>query len=112
MLGRRALFVVSILCLALYVPFTEAQSNGNSGTGCGCHGGSSSSTSVSLSGQPSSYVSGTLYTLTITVTNSQISGSEGGFSLGASAGSFSNPGSNAKLDGTKVTHEKLFGKKS
>ena len=104
MLGRRALFVVSILCLALYVPFTEAQSNGNSGTGCGCHGGSSSSTSVSLSGQPSSYVSGTLYTLTITVTNSQISGSKGGFSLGASAGSFSNPGSNAKLDGTKVTH--------
>ena len=104
MLGRRALFVVSILCLALYVPFTEAQSNGNSGPSCGCHGGSSSSTSITLSGQPSSYVPGTLYTLTITITNSQIGGTKGGFSLDASGGSFSNPGSSAKLDGGKVTH--------
>ena len=104
MLARRALFVVSILFLALYTPFSEAQSGGNTGPSCGCHGGASSSTSVSLSGQPSSYVPGQSYTLTVTVSNSQISGTNGGFSLDASSGTFSNPGSNAKLDSGKVTH--------
>ncbi|MEE3030452.1 MAG: choice-of-anchor V domain-containing protein, partial [Candidatus Thermoplasmatota archaeon] len=67
-------------------------------------GGSSSSTTVSLSGQPSSYAPGQSYTFTVSVSNSQISNSLGGFSLDASSGTFSNPGSNAKLDSGKVTH--------
>ena len=105
MLTSRALFLVGLLCLAAYVPFTEAQSNGNSGSSCGCHGNNpSSSTTVSLSGQPSSYVPSQTYSLTVTVSSSTISGNSGGFSLGANAGSFSNPGVNAKLDSGKVTH--------
>lgn len=104
MLARRVLFLVSIFCLALYAPLSEANSNGKTSPSCGCHGGSSSSTTVSMSGQPSSYVPGQSYTFTVTVSNSQISNSLGGFSLDASSGTFSNPGSNAKLDSGKVTH--------
>ena len=104
MLARRVLFMVSVLFLALSAPFSEAHSSGNTGPSCGCHGSASSSTSVSLSGQPSSYVPGQSYTLTVTVSNSQISTSKGGFSLDASSGSFSNPGTNAKLSSGKVTH--------
>ena len=104
MLARRALFLLSIFCLALYAPLSEANSNGRTGPSCNCHGGSSSSTTVSLSGHPSSYVPGQSYTFTVTVSNSQISGSLGGFSLDASSGTWSSPGSNAKLDSGKVTH--------
>ena len=104
MLARRALFLLCVFCLALYAPLSEANSNGRTGPSCNCHGGSSSSTTVSLSGHPSSYVPGQSYTLTITVSNSQISGSLGGFSLDASSGTWSSPGSNAKVDSGKVTH--------
>lgn len=104
MLARRVLFLVSVFCLALYAPLSEANSNGKTSPSCGCHGGSSSSTTVSLSGQPSSYAPGQSYTFTVSVSNSQISNSLGGFSLDASSGTFSNPGSNAKLDSGKVTH--------
>ena len=104
MLARRVLFLVCVFCLALYAPLSEANSNGKTSPSCGCHGGSSSSTTVSLSGQPSSYAPGQSYTFTVSVSNSQISNSLGGFSLDASSGTFSNPGSNAKLDSGKVTH--------
>ena len=104
MLARRAVFLVSVFCLALYAPLSEANSNGRTGPSCNCHGGSSSSTTVSLSGHPSSYLPGQSYTFTVTVSNSQIGGSLGGFSLDASSGTWSNPGSNAKLDSGKVTH--------
>ena len=105
MLASRVLFVVGILCLAAYVPFSEAQSSGNTGPSCGCHGNNpSSSTTVSLSGQPSSYVPSQTYSLTVTVSSSAISGSGGGFSLDSNAGSFSNPGANAQLNSGKVTH--------
>ena len=105
MLSARSLFMICLLCLAAYVPFSEAQSNGNSGSSCGCHGNNpSSSTTVSLSGQPSSYVPTQTYSLTVTVSSTTISGNGGGFSLDANAGSFSNPGANAKLHSGKVTH--------
>ena len=104
MLTHRVLFLVTVFCLALHAPLSEANSNGKTSPSCGCHGGASSSTTISLSGQPSSYAPGQSYTFTVTVSNSQISNNLGGFSLDASSGTFSNPGSNAKLDSGKVTH--------
>jgi len=91
----------------VFVPVTNSQPNGNTGNSCGCHGGQDSSTAVSIIGQPSSYTPGSTYSLSITVSSSVVSGDMGGFSMSTTAGTFSNPGVNAKLASGKVTHSTI-----
>ena len=75
----------------------------NSSSGCGsCHG-SAGGVTPSLSGVPIAYIPGQTYSLTIGGTGGP-TGSEGGFSLSTSSGSFSNPGNRVKISGSSVTH--------
>ena len=102
-----AMTSVLLLLLVVFVPATNNQPNGNTGNSCGCHGGQDSSTAVSIIGQPSSYTPGSTYSLSITVSSSVVSGDMGGFSMSTTAGTFSNPGLNAKLASGKVTHSTI-----
>ncbi|DAC26794.1 MAG TPA: hypothetical protein HA330_02215, partial [Candidatus Thalassarchaeaceae archaeon] len=102
-----AMTSVLLLLLVVFVPATNSQPNGNTGNSCGCHGGQDSSTAVSIIGQPSSYTPGSTYSLSITVSSSVVSGDMGGFSMSTTAGTFSNPGLNAKLASGKVTHSTI-----
>ena len=102
-----AMTSVLLLLLVVFVPVTNSQANGNTGNSCGCHGGQDSSTTVSIIGQPSSYTPGSTYSLSITVSSSVISSDMGGFSMSSTAGTFSNPGLNAKLASGKVTHSTI-----
>ena len=99
-----AVVTVVLLLFVVLAPAANSQSNGNTGTSCGCHGGQDSSTSISVMGQPTSYTPGTTYSLSITVSSSTVAGDEGGFSMRSTAGTFSNPSLNAKIDFGKVTH--------
>ncbi|HJM30320.1 MAG TPA: choice-of-anchor V domain-containing protein, partial [Candidatus Thalassarchaeaceae archaeon] len=77
---------------------------GQSSSGCSCHGGGANQVTPSLSGLPSGgYEPTTDYVLTIGGSGTP-SGSKGGFNLDANLGSFSNPGTNAKLMNGEVTH--------
>ena len=102
-----AMTSVLLLLLVVFVPATNSQPNGNTGNSCGCHGGQDSSTAISIIGQPSSYTPGSTYSLSITVSSSVVSGDMGGFSMSTTAGTFSNPGVNAKLASGKVTHSTI-----
>ena len=81
-----------LVLMASVIPTSLGNSGGrySSGNGCGCHYGSSAT--VSMSGQPSAYVPGTTYTLSISVSNG-VSGSAGGFSLEANKGTLTTGGS-------------------
>ncbi len=109
MSGRRsaisALIITALLMLLLAAPTIDANSSGkhNSAGGCGCHSGGSGLVSPSLSGLPSQYTPGSSYSLTIAGSGSP-SGTEGGFSMIANKGSWSNPGSSVKISGQSVTH--------
>ena len=108
LMNRTAAMVTTLLLLlVVFVPVTNSQPNGNTGTSCGCHGGQDSSTTVSVIGQPTSYIPGSTYSLSITVSSTTVSGDMGGFSMRSTAGTFSNPGLNAKLDSGKVTHSTI-----
>jgi len=98
-----------LVLMASAIPTSLGNSNGrySSGNGCGCHYGSSAT--VSMSGHPSSYVPGTTYTLSISVSNG-VSGSAGGFSLDANKGTLTTGGSvgimavKVNSAGTSATH--------
>lgn len=83
---------------------------GRTTTGCTCHGTLSAGNAVvTISSSPdifsgAGFAAGNTYTLTITVSGGPI-GNSGGFNLKASAGSFSNPSSAAKLQSGEVTHK-------
>ncbi len=99
-----AVVTIVLLLFVVLAPAANSQSQGNTGTSCGCHGSQDSSTTISVIGQPTSYTPGTTYSLSITVASSTVTGDEGGFSMRSTAGTFSNPSSNAKIDFGKVTH--------
>lgn len=83
---------------------------GRTTTGCTCHGTLSAGNAVvTISSSPdifsgAGFAAGNTCTLTITVSGGPI-GNSGGFNLKASAGSFSNPSSAAKLQSGEVTHK-------
>lgn len=78
----------------------------NGGTSCGsCHGSSASSaTTVALTGLPTSFITGQVYTLTFTVTNS--TNVQSGFNIQCSAGQFTaGTGSKTNTAKTQITHD-------
>ncbi len=92
---RSFLLLSPLVSVVLYFTLTS-YSSGISGAysgGCTCHDATSSSaTVISLTGLPSGgYQNGTVYTLTLTVTNTLVSGPNprDGFDLNASDGEFS-----------------------
>ena len=103
-----AMFLFSIMLVS--VPDSAfAYSGGKTGSssnGCGgggCHS-SSSTVSPTLTGLPSSgYSAGSTYSLSIGGSGGP-SGSKGGFNLDSNSGTFTNAGSNAKLQSGEVTH--------
>ena len=78
---------------------------GSSSSGCGgCHGGANTMTPTLTTDIPSSgYTPGAVYSLTIGGTGG-VSGTNGGFNLDSSSGTFSNPGTNAQIVSGEVTH--------
>ena len=73
-----------------------------SGTSCGsCHGNKTSATTTTLTGLPSSYVPGQVYTLTLTVANS--TNPKAGCNIAATAGTFA-AGTGTKLKSSQITH--------
>ena len=109
---RTRIIIIGTLMMFLLMAVPEtafANSSGKTGStdGCGtgsCHSSSSSTVSPSLSGTPASgYVPGSTYSLSISASGGP-TGSKGGFNLDSSQGSFSNPGSNARISFGEVTH--------
>ena len=99
---KRTLGLFAILCLAMVTPMTNAYSGGISGqgTGCGggyCHGTNTQTATISMSGQPSTYVAGSTYTLSVSVTGGASSNS-GGFALDIDKGSLSSPGTGVQIN--------------
>ena len=95
-----AAMLILIFVLALASPLSEGKENGKfnttSGQACGqCH--YATSATPSLSGTPTEYSPGQTYSLTMSVTGG-VSGTKGGFSLNVDKGSFSNPGTSAKIN--------------
>lgn len=109
MSGRRlavsALSVTALLLLILAAPTIDANASGkhNSAGGCSCHSSAAGQVTPSLAGLPSQYNPGTSYALSISGTGGP-SGSEGGFSMVANKGFWSNPGTSVKISGLSVTH--------
>ena len=98
----RTLGLFTILCLAMAAPMSDAYSGGiyGQGTGCGggyCHGTNTQLATVSLSGEPTTYVAGSTYTLSISVTGGT-STTNGGFALDVDKGSLSSPGTGVKIN--------------
>ncbi len=95
-----------VIFLLLVIPM-EATSysggiTGQSSAGCTCH--SQGTTAPSLSGLPGGgYEPLTTYSLSISATGG-VSGTNGGFNLAATSGTFSNPGSNVQLSNGEATH--------
>ena len=107
MASKQRISLILVLLLILSVSETTlGYSGGKTGSttaGCGCHGASGGVTPT-LSGLPSSgYEETTEYTLNIGGTGGP-SGTKGGFNLDADQGSWSNPGTNTKLQNGEVTH--------
>jgi hypothetical protein len=99
---KRTLGLFAILCLAMVTPMTNAYSGGISGqgTGCGggyCHGTNTQTATLSISGQPTTYVAGSTYTLSVSVTGGASSNS-GGFALDIDKGSLSSPGTGVQIN--------------
>jgi len=83
---------------------------GKSQTGCGgCHGSSpSAGTSVIISGLPGAYEPSESYSLTITVTSTDVPGNDGGFDLSVTAGTLVvTDSTNTKLLNGDLTHTDL-----
>ena len=105
--SRRAVTVFVLVMLISSSQVAIANSGGKTGqstAGCTCHS-SSSSLSPSLSGLPwgaGGYTPGTTYSLTWDG-GPHVSG-EGGFNLDASAGTWSNLGSQVQLANGELTH--------
>ncbi len=109
---KKIISIFIILIFAFVVTtFLMSYPNGITGrttTGCTCHGTLSPGNSViNISANPDifseGFTQGDTYTLTLTVTGGPVS-TKGGFNLKASGGQLSNPGLNAKIDGSEGTH--------
>jgi hypothetical protein len=100
-----------LIAFVLYVTLSSSSAGytGYTTTGCNCHGSSNSNTLISISGLPAGgYISGAVYTLTLTVTNTVVvsaspNGKRDGFNLKASSG-FLASGVGSVLSGTELKH--------
>ena len=109
--GQRGIAILILMVMVLAVPegafAYSSGKTGSSSTGCGggsCHGGTNTVTPTLTTGIPSSgYTSGTVYSLTIGGSGG-VSGTDGGFNLDASLGTFANPGTNAQIVSGEATH--------
>ena len=109
--GQRVIAILMLMVMVLAVPegafAYSSGKTGSSSTGCGggsCHGSTNTVTPTLSTGIPSSgYTPGTVYSLTMGGTGG-VSGSNGGFNLDATSGTFSNAGTNAQIVSGEATH--------
>ena len=97
-----------IVAVSSYVISSSGGKTGRTQSGCTCHGElSAGNASISLTANPdifsTGYTAGSNYTLTVALSGGPV-GSNGGFDLSASAGTFSDPGQNTQIIGGEVTH--------
>ena len=107
MKSKKRITAILVILLVLSVSETtfgySSGVTGSSTNGCGCHGSSGGMTPT-LSGIPNAgYEGNTSYSMNIGGTGGP-SGTKGGFNLDANFGSWSNPGTSAKLQNGEVTH--------
>ena len=109
--GQRVIAILMLMVMVLAVPegafAYSSGKTGSSSTGCGggsCHGSTNTVTPTLSTGIPSSgYTPGAVYSLTMGGTGG-VSGSNGGFNLDATSGTFSNAGTNAQIVSGEATH--------
>jgi hypothetical protein len=104
-MNKRIYSVLTLLTAAVLYFSLSSSSGGypNGSGGCSCHGAANSATTVSVSGFPSTYNAGQTYTLTLTVSNS--TKVEAGFSLLVSAGTLGSAPVGTALNGTtEINH--------
>ena len=94
--------ILLIFFMLAFVPAIQGKENGkhNSSNGCSCHYASSATPTHNF---PSTYNPGQTYSIQIGISGG-VSGSNGGFSLEANKGSFSNAGTGVSISGSSVTH--------
>jgi hypothetical protein len=101
-IGLGVAILVLIALVLTEVPFPNSGFgggiSGNSTSGCSCHGAlADPAVTVTVTGIPTTYSGGQTYALTVEVTGDPL-GTDGGFDITVDVGTFSNPGSNAKLE--------------
>ncbi|MFM2385786.1 MAG: hypothetical protein RL660_543 [Bacteroidota bacterium] len=104
-MNKRIYSVLTLLTAAVLYFSLSSSSGGypNGSGGCSCHGAANSATTVSVSGFPSTYNAGQTYTLTLTVSNS--TKVEAGFSLLVSGGTLGSAPVGTALNGTtEINH--------
>jgi hypothetical protein len=79
---------------------------GNASAGCSCHGSANTNTGISFSGLPTTYVNGTIYTITLNVSNSNLASAtkKAGFTMSFSAGTLAAITGGQALSGTTVLY--------
>ena len=94
--------ILLIFFMLAFAPAIQGKENGkhNSSNGCSCHYASSATPTHNF---PSTYNPGQTYSIQIGITGG-VTGSNGGFSLEANKGSFSNAGTGVLISGSSVTH--------
>jgi hypothetical protein len=94
-MNKKYALLTPLIAFILYTTLTSSSGgiNGQSVLGCTCHGVASANTLVSITGLPAGgYIAGTVYPITISVTNTTLVpstlGLRDGFGLTATAGAF------------------------
>lgn len=110
-------YLSPFIAFILYLTMTSSSGGitGYSVTGCsngttGCHGAASATTVLNITGLPAAgYTNGTVYSITVSVTNASITpvggfGLRDGFDLSATAGSFTSVTGTALNGATEIRH--------
>lgn len=103
-----SIFFLGLGSIALLNMSSSSGQMGVYATGCsgtGCHAASSANTTIAVTGIPSTgYVAGTVYPVTLTVTNSDSNIQAGGFDLKFDGGTITNAPTNTMLMGLELHH--------
>ncbi len=104
-MNKRLLSIITAITLfTAYLSLTSS-SGGISGvatSGCSCHGAANTATMVSVTGFPANYANGVAYPITITVTNPSMV--EAGFTLTVSNGTLSAGSVGTVISGLEIRH--------
>lgn len=103
-----SIFFLGLGSIALLNMSSSGGQMGVYATGCsgtGCHGAANTNTSISVTGIPSGgYVAGTVYPITLTVTNADSTLQAGGFDLKFGGGTITGAPANTMLMGLELHH--------
>jgi hypothetical protein len=94
-MNKRILWLFSLVTFVVgYISFSSFSGgiSSSSVSGCSCHGSISPATLINISGLPANYIAGSVYTITLTASNTSVvsAARKAGFNMAVNLGSFGN----------------------